>query len=346
MRTVSLTILFVCIVWISCSNPQKIPIYYDETFEDIYSLASKNKEAFCVVLVDSTQKLSQKYLLNLNNKHLLSTDNVIYNMVDVNSSSNEWYMKWLCPISLPLTCVFSPEGVLVDLIPGAAKETFLYTQEALSNMVTTKFHYPNRFNLNKSEIIPLLNQVLVYKRELDQGVYVPTAPEHSINSLKYPYPYYLKMIGELMEEDTVESKYVAKAMIELENPYYLELFREEFIVARKTLNPSFDITNEPNIRINKNEVSFNVKLGENYPFLISIYNDGNRDLEIVKIFTSCSCLKQTEPMKKFVIASHDSTLVKFNFKSEEKGEIVRDIFITSNAINKPILYVKILANIS
>jgi len=38
-------------------------------------------------------------------------------------------------------------------------------------------------------------------------------------------------------------------------------------------------------------------------------------------------------------------MVSFNFKSEESGEVIRDVFITSNAINKPILYVKILASI-
>ena len=69
-------------------------------------------------------------------------------------------------------------------------------------------------------------------------------------------------------------------------------------------------------------------------------------LNILKIFTSCSCLKQIDHVEEFVITPKDSVWVKFNFKSEEQGEVVRDIFITSNAINKPILYVKVLADIS
>lgn len=97
----------------------------------------------------------------------------------------------------------------------------------------TKFHYPNRFNLSKSRIIPLLNQILECKTNLDQGIYIPTILNNSIDSLKYPYPYYLKIIGGLMEEDTVKLRAVADSMIELENPYYLELFRKEFIVAKK-----------------------------------------------------------------------------------------------------------------
>ena len=339
-------ILFVCMFLVNCSNPRKASIYYNETFEHVCSLANKSKEAFCVVLVDSTQRLSQKYLLNLNNTNLVSENKVIYNILDINSLSNEWYMKWLCPVSLPLTCVFSSDGVLIDLIPGATKETFLYTKEILSSLTMTKFHYPNRFNLSKARIIPLLNQILECKTNLDQGIYIPTILNNSIDSLKYPYPYYLKIIGGLMEEDTVKLRAVADSMIELENPYYLELFRKEFIVAKKILNPYFNINNEPNIIVNKNQISLKGKIDKDISFAISICNDGGQPLNILKIFTSCSCLKQIDHVEEFVITPKDSVWVKFNFKSEEQGEVVRDIFITSNAINKPILYVKVLADIS
>ena len=84
----------------------------------------KNEKAFCIVLVDSTQELSRRYCLNLKNKGFVDTSKAIYNIADVNISSNAWYMKWLCPLSLPLTCVFSDTGTLIDLIPGATKETF------------------------------------------------------------------------------------------------------------------------------------------------------------------------------------------------------------------------------
>ena len=58
-----------------------------------------------------------------------------------------------------------------------------------------------------------------------------------------------------MEEDTVKLRAVADSMIELENPYYLELFRKEFIVAKKILNPYFNINNEPNIIVNLNSAT-------------------------------------------------------------------------------------------
>ena len=79
---------------VNCSNPRKASIYYNETFELFVLWQIKVKKP----LVDSTQRLSQKYLLNLNNTNLVSENKVIYNILDINSLSNEWYMKWLCPV--------------------------------------------------------------------------------------------------------------------------------------------------------------------------------------------------------------------------------------------------------
>lgn len=115
--------IIICLLLFNC-NEHIYKIYSNQSFEDICSIAYKNEKAFCIVLVDSTQELSRRYCLNLKNKGFVDTSKAIYNIADVNISSNAWYMKWLCPLSLPLTCVFSDTGTLIDLIPGATKETF------------------------------------------------------------------------------------------------------------------------------------------------------------------------------------------------------------------------------
>lgn len=329
----------------SACNDRNDNIYFNKSFEETCTIASRKGKSFCITLIDSTKELSQKYCSYMKNERLI-TNQAIYNIIDVNLPSNEWYIKWICPLSLPLTCVFSSKGELIDLIPGSTKETFLYIKEVVFNKEMTKFHYPNRFHLDKSEIIPLLNQMLKSKIELSQGIYESIILNNALDSLKYPYPYFLKIAGGILENDTIMLKLIAKSMLELENPYYLKLFKDEFIVAKKILNPNFNINDEPNIRVNKHVISFpNCKKNKKYPFEISIYNDGNQPLEVTKIFKSCSCLNQIDHLGKFVINPKDSIVVKFNFESKEQGEIIRDIFITSNAINVPILYVQVLANI-
>ena len=337
--------IIICLLLFNC-NEHIYKIYSNQSFEDICSIAYKNEKAFCIVLVDSTQELSRRYCLNLKNKGFVDTSKAIYNIADVNVSSNAWYMKWLCPLSLPLTCVFSDTGTLIDLIPGATKETFLYTTEAISDMKITNYHYPNRFKIPKYNVIHLLNQVLKCKMDLNQGIYIPTALNNSIDSLVYQYSVYLGMVGELMDNDTIETKTLANLMMKLENPYYLELFKNEFITAKKVLNPNFKIDDEPNIRVNSEVVSLSdCAVSEDNVFVISIYNDGKYPLKVSRIFTSCSCLNLLDHTDEFVVSPNDSAMVSFNFKSEESGEVIRDVFITSNAINKPILYVKILASI-
>ena len=63
------------------------------------------------------------------------------------------------------------------------------------------------------------------------------------------------------------------------------------------------------------------KVGENVSFVIPIYNDGKYPLKISKIFTSCSCLSLIDHTKEFVVSPKDSVMVRFNFRSEESGEV-------------------------
>ena len=287
-----------------------------------------------------TSEFSKQYRRRL--ERALPLENAIYNMVDINVPANGWYMKWLCPMSLPLTCVFSSDGSLVDLIPGATKESFLYTKEALLKGNRTNFHYVNRFNKKKDKLIPLLNQTLKCKIGLDQGVFMEL--NDSANVL-YPYSYYLRILGKMMDNDTVNARLIAEDMVKLENPYYLSLYRDEFITAKKILNPGFDASNDPNIRVHKNVITLpDHKIGETVPFNITIYNDGEQPLKVFDIFKSCTCLK-LNGANTFTIFPKDSVNVNFTFEADQLGEVYRDIFIASNAINAPILYVKTLANV-
>ncbi len=243
-----------------------------------------------------------------------------------------------------MTCIFSINGELIDLIPGAAKETFLYSEEAIKTMKTTDFHLPNRFNMNKKRIIPHLNNLLQQKQHLDKGIYMASELNQLIDSLHYPYSMYLKLVGELIKPDTINSRLTAKLLINLETPYDFELYKNEFITAKKVIDPDFDINAEPNIRVdNKNILLENCNVNESVPINIAIYNDGIQPLKISKIHLSCSCLEHTESNKEIIIESKKNYIVKFFFTPDHAGEISRDIFIASNAINVPVLHINILA---
>lgn len=139
------------------SKTRQSNVTHNETFSIIQQ--TNGNKPFCITLVDSTQALSQKFIERLKyGEWVCSTAS--YNMVDINLPQNKWYTKWLVPVSLPLTCVFTSDGHLVDLIPGAAKESFLYVQKALTDLQMTEYHYPNRFSMPKKKLITLFDRIL------------------------------------------------------------------------------------------------------------------------------------------------------------------------------------------
>lgn len=326
---------------------EKTSTYENQSFDNIYSLAEIQNKPFCIVLTDdSSSNLSKEYIFQLNENYKYLLNKAIFNLSDINHTENEWYIKWLNPVSIPLTCVFYPDGKLIDIIPGTSKETFLYIGEAIKKSKVTDFHWPNRFGMNKKDLVPLLSSLLQQKNYINEGEYLSLELDLLIDSLNYPYSHYIKLLGELTEQDTIESQQVAQSLIRLETPSYLDLYKNEFITAKKVLNPNFNIDNEPNIRVDSaNIFLINCKQEEVTPFEISVYNDGDKPLKISKIHLSCTCLEQHKYDGEIIINPKEELPVKFYFTPDTEGEIYRDIFIMSNAINMPILHISIIANV-
>lgn len=114
-------LLLIAVICLFGCNDEGTGIYENKSFKDINSIAEINNSPFCVVLIDSGSNLSEEYIFQLENnyKHLL--DKAVFNVSNINHVENEWYIKWLCPVSIPLTCIFSEHGKLIDLIPGVSK---------------------------------------------------------------------------------------------------------------------------------------------------------------------------------------------------------------------------------
>ena len=342
-----LNIIIIALIGLLGCNEGETSIYEDQSFDDIHSIAELQNKPFCIVLTDdSISNLSKEYIFQLNERYKHLSDKAIFNISDISHAENEWCIKWLDPISIPLTCVFYPDGKLFDLIPGVSKETFLYIEEAIKKSKTTDFHWPNRFGMNKKDLVPLLSSLLQQKNYINEGEYSSSELDLLIDSLSYPYSHYIKLLGELMEQDTIESQLVAQSLIGLETPSYLDLYKNEFITAKKVLNPNFNIDDEPNIRVDSTSISLvNCKQNEVTPFEISVYNDGDKPLSISKIHLSCTCLEQHKYEEEIIINPKKVFPIKFYFTPDTEGEIYRDIFIMSNAINMPILHISIKANV-
>lgn len=343
MIKISFILIIASLCFYSCNNDNLI--YNNRSFKEMCVLAQGKSKPFCIVLVDSVQNSSKNYQTYVQGNYKYLTKKAIYNMVDIGNVKNDWYVKWLCPTTTPLTCLFSSQGELIDIIPGSSREAFLYSNESIKQMSITDFHWPNRFGMNKKEVIPLLNNVLFHKNIIAEGICDTDEIDNLIDSLFYPYVVYLKLTNQLMVNDTVSAKRSAELLITFETPYYLELFRTEIITAKKIIDPNFNLACEPNIRVNNQNIELHdCVVNATIPIKVIAYNDGEKPLKISKIKTSCSCVKNLDDSNMLVINARDSIALSFEFTPDLTGEITRNIYIVSNSINKPLLNICISAN--
>lgn len=339
------SLLFIGIICLMGCSKKDATAYENVSFEDICSTAMMHDSPFCIVLSDTSNNLSKEYIYQLKKNYDYLYEKSFYNIIDISNKKNEWYLKWLRPVSFPLTCVFSSDGTLIDLIPGASKETFLYTAEAIKYLIFTDFHWPNFFEMNKKQVVPLLNDILIQKENLYQGIYTPSEMDQLIDSLKYPYSYFLKLVGEIMIHNEKGAQHTAQSLINLETPQSFELYRNEFSTGKKVLFPDFDFNAEPHIRVDAIRINLpDCKENVSYLFEVLVHNDGDKPLIVSEIHTSCMCLEQHKYDKNIVVKPKDSFPIKFYFTPDMKGEMFREIFIASNAINIPILHIDIFAN--
>jgi hypothetical protein len=280
--------------------------------------------------------------LQKNYKYL--TGKAIYNLIDISCPENEWYIKWLYPVSIPLTCIFSTNGTLIDLIPGATKETFLYTDLALEKMITTDYHCHNKFKLNKVELVSAMNDVLQAKIKLDKAENASPLIDSAIVKIKYPYSLFIKLQNESKLYDTINMYSTFSELLSINDPYSFIHYAAEFTAAKKIMNPEYDINCEPFLEVTPTIVEIgNCKYKGHKIFYITLTNNGKRPVKILDVGTSCSCVKNLGD-KKYEIAASDSIRLSFGFTAEQKGEIERGCFFVSDARN-PIVNVRILATV-
>jgi hypothetical protein len=342
MKNKLYVILIICLCLFGCNKENSI--YQNTAFKDICLLAKTNNSPFCIVLSDSAQIWSKEYYMSLQGKYKYLTEKAIYNIIDINSHENEWYVKWLYPVSVPLTCIFSADGTLIDLIPGVAKETFLYADLALEKMATTDYHCPNRFRLNKTELVFAMNAVLQSKIKLDNNENASPLIDSAIAKIKYPYSLFIKLQNEDKLHDTLNMYNTVSELFSIDDPYSYIHYTEEFTTAKKIMDPEYDISQEPFLEATSTIIKMgNCKYKDKKIFHITLKNNGKRTVKILDVETSCSCVTNLGE-KKYEIAAFDSIQLPFSFTAEQKGEIERVCYFISDARN-PVINVKILATV-
>lgn len=327
----------------SCNEPR---IYYDLDIDGLSAVARKAKRGFCVVLVNHQQYPTGEYIAFLEENYRDLTRHAVFDIVDVEKPENDWYVKWLCPVSVPLTCVFSPVGELTDLIPGSGEESFSHIVEAVEQAAITGFHWPNRFDLDKARAVPILRDIQLNKKYVENGAFMARDVDALADSLRYPYSLWLQLSGRLMTGDTISARKAAMELLELGTPYNLATYKTEFITANKVVDPGFEIGNEPNIRVGSERILLgDLPASRIASFDVTVHNDGNKPLTVTKVITDCGCLRRLGGMEAFTVSPRDSVELSFALSpAVGEGEVRQEILLVSDGINNPLLKIKVRAN--
>src|SRR5690606_41664132 len=136
----------------------------------------------------------------------------------------------------------------------------------------------------------------------------------------------------LAQGDSISSTQHAQSLLALETADALELYRDEFIEAKRVLNPNFKIETAPNIKVEKTNISLeNCRVNEKRPLDITIYNTGNDPLKIEAINMSCTCVSLEGTTRDIIIEVKKSYRASFYFATDNVGLDPRVLFIEPNA---------------
>jgi hypothetical protein len=331
----------------SCQKQIKSDILSEQAFEDVLLKAEKEQKYLCILLVDSSQHNTVELLRNqLNGEFKSLKEKAVFNTVNIRAEENRWYEKWLCPISVPLVCVFSPDGNLINLLPDLTYESFVYMKKTIKEGQTDNEYYCyNRFGMDKKNYVETMNNVLQAKRKFDAGENIKNLIDISVAQIKYPFNLFLKMKNEESLHDSTNMIHTCRKLLSMNTAYELLLYKEELTASKKVLDTYYDITMEPYLEVKPLVVEIGqCNYHEKKPFFIVLENTGNKPVKISTIETSCSCVSFLGNDMQYIILPHDSIQVPFEFTAEQKGKVERGCYFVSDARN-PVVDVKILANV-
>jgi hypothetical protein len=301
----------------------------------VIKLARKEKKLLCIVLLDSTFKASGIYEQRLSDKYKPLTTKAIFNMVDVNDRSNNWYREWLYPVTLPVTCIFdfsSDTLALIDVIPGAAHDCFEGIGQCISKRRASELRYINKFSLEKNVILPALGSVFRCRTELDNHSNISREIEKSLEVIQYPYNWYLKALNAHEQGDNTTAITAGNKMLAYDSSDDIELYSDLYQEIKSIIDKDYKVEYEPALTFPTDSIVLeNCRLNVRKPFGIQFKNTGRHVLKITDIVLSCDCIT-LKGRKKFDINPQDVVDVEFEFQADMQGEVERDITVYSNGL--------------
>jgi hypothetical protein len=329
LRTVYFSYLVIVGCFYACQK-EPADLLYNQTMEQMRDLAREENKSFCIVLSNTDCPPCTSYIQELESRYKSLKKKAIFNIVNVSLSENQWYPQWICSMTTPTTCIFSPAGELQAIVSGAAKQCMDCIESSLNGKPACAGYFYSKYYQSQGDVIPVLNAVLESKLALDRGEYIGDKIAETFPQIQYPYTIYLKCISEQQQGNREEAARRAAQFLQFNSAYYYRLYGDLHSQARYILDPNYDPAQNAVLSVDKKRVLENCTLKQAQPFDITVLNTGMKTLEINDITLSCSCLKLLDG-KKHSIDPGKSKSIGFEFTADAQGTLYREITLVSNA---------------
>lgn len=290
-----------------------------------------------VVVNDSNQQILSEYLSKLK-RHNLDKRLIINIVQTYDSPAANWHKQWLCSDHPIISCLFSSNGELQAVIEGNSVYSLESLEESLKGgKVNIDFGYRPLFEreLDNATRIDLLNRILQCKIRGEQGLNVEKDINATLETARYPYNVYLKLLSEKSQKNPDSVIHWANEMLSFDNKvYYQKVYPDLFEYAMLEIDSNYNTDKLPVMSISESVVTLaDCRVSQPILFHITVTNESINDLVIKSIEAGCKCVKVLS-VNIPVIKPGMSYELHFEFTPDTEGELMQKVNILSNAQNK------------
>lgn len=332
---VTLLLIIASLLFANCSDNKSSIIYEEKSINEIKAIALDENKDICIVLHEDSTAIFATFMDKLNTDFKRLRRKSIFNVVNLDNEENQWYQQWLCLNNSVVTCIFSSNGELKNIIGGASSYSFKTIEAVIDNdLRDISFGYKSPLSLDEKKIIPFLNKVLFCKNSLGNCVDIDKSVSQTIEDLVYPYNLYLKIKNMYsIRKDTMTAINLSNRLLLFKkNKKYAKLYQDIFDETEYIVNPNYNPDSLSYLVTKKMIYLPDCKINETKNINIEVNNQGKSLLVIDEIDLGCDCLSIDSTFNK-TIYPYSKDNIKIQFTPKSRADSIKHLFIISNAIN-------------
>ena len=325
--------VFMCVI--SCHAPVNV-LRNEVSFKHIKEEASLNGSGYCIVLVDDDYDI-QYYKSKIIDKN--EGNPCLWNFVNVDRPENYWY-KWLLGTwKSPFTIIFDNDGQIENIVFGTSEYACKSIESAISSrgkgIIYKNFGFAR--NSDIPDCIENADEFIYNHLQLISDTACTYCEKYlKADSLAhisgYPFSSYLKLCygRHIFSKNSIAKmacgfidKYIGATYSKITYSSLIQRVSEDFL----TENSQTLI--DTKVRIAKKHY----RIGDEVPITVTITNNGEDDISIEKIETTCSCIKMVPENRNYrrIIRPHETINYLFSMELESSGKVYHEIYFYTNS---------------